>query len=71
MNPRRVQWQENRDGELFFVIADQTSSGEWELFERSTWEVRWCPIREIPGFRRRNLIARLASMSEHAASGNR
>jgi hypothetical protein len=40
----RVEWEETRDGELFFIIADRTHGG-WVFNERSTWESRWYPAR--------------------------
>lgn len=45
---KRVEWSELRGTgcekpELFFLIAEE-NSGNWEFFERSTWELRWYQI---------------------------
>jgi hypothetical protein len=42
-------WNENRNGELFFVEADNTASG-WVFSERSTYEVRWYQVRPKDGW---------------------
>ncbi len=42
-----VEWCENRDGELYFVVAEE-ANGIWCFWERSTFEVRWFPIISSP-----------------------
>jgi hypothetical protein len=39
----RVEWNEIRNSDVVFVIAEYTSEG-WEFFERSTWEVTWSRV---------------------------
>jgi hypothetical protein len=39
-----VSWCENRSDELFLMIAEKTPQG-WVIFERSTFEVRYYPVK--------------------------
>jgi hypothetical protein len=47
VNVKRVEWPENRDGSLFFVIAERYPDG-WRFFEKNTWENRWFPMNATP-----------------------
>jgi len=61
---KRVEWPENRQGELHFVIADLGDAG-WMFSERSTYEMAWHSIPATPA-----LIAqanRLSSEPEREA----
>lgn len=37
---KRIQWNEIRHGEMYYIIADETDTG-FQFAERSIWEVRW------------------------------
>jgi hypothetical protein len=57
----RVEWEEGREGELYFVIALK-ACGVWSFFDRSTWELCWYPTPST-----RALIQR----AESAVCGNK
>lgn len=44
-----VEWQEIRNGELFFVTAEKTTDG-WRFEERSSYEVRWFTVPAKAGW---------------------
>ena len=44
---KRIEWTEVRQGEVFFVIADETAVG-WEFWERSSWEIQWYRMQGSP-----------------------
>ncbi len=37
---KRTQWNENRNGEMYCMTADEIETG-FEFAERSTWDVQW------------------------------
>jgi hypothetical protein len=52
MEDERVEWAERRevglgDKELFFVIGDKIA-GNWEFWEKSTWETQWYKMASTP-----------------------
>lgn len=59
---KKVEWMENRCGELFYVVAEETLSG-WEFFDKSIWEIRWYPVPSTA-----TLVAKANSLAQLSES---
>ena len=44
MEITRVEWNDVRQNEGFFLVIADWNGAEWEFWERDSWEVRWYPM---------------------------